>query len=109
LLRVMDQELRAPVAGSVIWDTLRIYQFASGTCLPSARLYPGEHIERVQKVPDTIPLICAGCGATVMRHPAMRLRRVLCLECVQRAKAETKRVRREKRLQESKGGVQLPS
>jgi hypothetical protein len=95
--------------GSVIWDTLRIYQFASGTRFPFARLCPGEHIERVEKVPDTIPLICAGCGATVMRHPAMRLRRVVCLACVQRAKAETKQARREKRVQAEKSAVELPS
>jgi hypothetical protein len=45
---------------------------------------------------DTIALVCAECGATVMRHPAMRLRRVVCLECVQKAKNNVKRVRREK-------------
>jgi hypothetical protein len=44
---------------------------------------------------DTIAVICAGCGATVMRHPAMRLRRVVCLECVRKAKSEVKRARRE--------------
>jgi hypothetical protein len=41
-------------------------------------------------MPDTIALICAGCGATVQRHPAMRLRRVVCYECVKARKRETK-------------------
>jgi hypothetical protein len=45
----------------------------------------------------------------VMRHPAMRLRRVVCLACVQRAKAEAKRVRREKRLQTNKVAPQPTS
>jgi hypothetical protein len=51
---------------------------------------------------DTIALVCAGCGATVMRHPAMRLRRVVCLGCVQKAKSDVKRTRREKRLSDLK-------
>jgi len=51
---------------------------------------------------DTIALVCAGCGATVMRHPAMRLRRVVCLGCVKKAKSEVKRARREKWLSEQR-------
>jgi ribosomal protein L44E len=46
------------------------------------------------KMSDAIALVCAECGATVMRHPAMRLRRVVYLECVQKAKNNVKRVRR---------------
>jgi hypothetical protein len=37
------------------------------------------------------------CGATAMRHPTMRLRGVVCLDCVQKAKSELKRARWEKR------------
>src|ERR1700736_5092434 len=51
---------------------------------------------------DTIAWVCAGCGATVMRHPAMPAPGRRCLECVQKAKSEVKRVRREKRLVELK-------
>jgi hypothetical protein len=50
-----------------------------------------------EKMSDTIPLVCASCGATAMRHPTMRLRRVVCLDCVQKAKSEFKRARWEKR------------
>jgi hypothetical protein len=50
-------------------------------------------------------LVCAGCGATVMRHPAMPAPGRRCLECVQKAKSEVKRVRREKRLVELKSNA----
>jgi ribosomal protein L44E len=63
---------------------------------------PVRSSERNKKMPDTIALVCAGCGTTVMRHPAMRLRRVVCLACVQKAKNEVKRNRREKRLSEQR-------
>jgi hypothetical protein len=52
---------------------------------------------------DAIALVCAGCGMTVMRHPAMRLRRIACLECVQKAKGKLKRIRRQKRLDQERG------
>jgi hypothetical protein len=54
-------------------------------------------LERGSKMSDTIPLVCASCGATAMRHPTMRLRGVVCLDCVQKAKSELKRARWEKR------------
>ena len=53
-------------------------------------------------MPDTIALVCAGCGMTVMRHPAMRLRRIVCLECVQKAKGKLKRIRRQKKLDQAR-------
>jgi len=51
-------------------------------------------------MPDTIAMVCAACGLTVMRHPAMRLRRTYCLECVQKAKGKLKKIRRQKRLEQ---------
>jgi hypothetical protein len=41
------------------------------------------------------------------RHPAMRLRRVVSLKCVQKAKSEVKRVRREKWLVEQRAIPEL--
>jgi hypothetical protein len=67
-------------------------------------LYWGVILEK-QKMIETIALVCVGCGATVMRHPAMRLRRVVCLECVQKEKSKVKRARNEKRLAERKSGA----
>jgi hypothetical protein len=43
-------------------------------------------------MPDAIALVCAGCGMTVMRwRPAMRLRRIACLECVQKSKKQAQK------------------
>src|SRR5437764_11732794 len=58
---------------------------------------PREQSEKAKMI-EGIPLVCAGCGATVMRHRAMRLRRIVCLECVQKEKSKIKRARNEKRL-----------
>jgi hypothetical protein len=43
---------------------------------------------------DTVAVVCAECGATLMRHPAMRLRRVVCFECQTKKKNESSKRRR---------------
>jgi hypothetical protein len=43
---------------------------------------------------DTLAVVCAQCGATLLRHPAMRLRRVVCFECQTKKKNESSKRRR---------------
>jgi hypothetical protein len=43
---------------------------------------------------DTVAVVCAECGATLLRHPAMRRRRVVCFECHKRKKNESSKRRR---------------
>jgi hypothetical protein len=43
---------------------------------------------------DTVVVVCAECGATLMRHPAMRLRRLVCFECQTKKKNESSKRRR---------------
>jgi hypothetical protein len=45
-------------------------------------------------MPDTVAVACAECGATLLRHPAMRRRRVICFECHKRKKNESSKRRR---------------
>jgi hypothetical protein len=45
-------------------------------------------------MPDTIAVVCGECGATLLRHPAMRLRRVVCFECQKKKKNESSKRRR---------------
>jgi len=61
---------------------------AGTSSLPARWACNGLGRNRKKKMSDTIPLVRAGCGATVMRRPAMRLRRVVCLDCVETAKSE---------------------
>jgi hypothetical protein len=43
---------------------------------------------------DTVAVVCAKCGATLLRHPAMRLRRMICFECQKKKKNENSKRRR---------------
>jgi hypothetical protein len=44
---------------------------------------------------STIALICTDCGVTLLRHPSMRMRRVICLECQKKKKIATRMLRRQ--------------
>ena len=46
-----------------------------------------------------IALVCVECGVILLRHPAMRERRVICLECRKKQKIVTQRARRMVRMQ----------
>jgi len=43
---------------------------------------------------DTVAVVCAECGASLLRHPAMRRRRVVCFACQTRKKNENSKLRR---------------
>jgi hypothetical protein len=43
---------------------------------------------------DTVAVVCGECGATLLRHPAMRLRRIVCFECQKKKKNESSKRRR---------------
>jgi hypothetical protein len=43
---------------------------------------------------DTVAVVCGECGATLLRHRAMRLRRMVCFECQKKKKNESSKRRR---------------
>jgi DNA-directed RNA polymerase subunit M/transcription elongation factor TFIIS len=45
-------------------------------------------------MPETVAVACAECGAMLHRHPAMRLRRLVCFACQKKRKNENSQRRR---------------
>ena len=43
----------------------------------------------------TVAVVCAECGVTLFRHPAMRNQRVVCFACQKKRKNEARRKQRE--------------
>jgi hypothetical protein len=46
-------------------------------------------------MPQSIVVICVSCGATLQRHPAMRLRKIICFECQRQQRNERDRKKRQ--------------
>jgi hypothetical protein len=56
-------------------------------------------------MPDTVAVACAECGARLQRHPAMRLRRLVCFECQKKKKNESSKRRRAARKRLARSAV----